>query len=373
MDRVPIICDYGSGFSKVGFAGKEAPLAIFPTILGKLRHDTILIGMEEEDWFIGDDTQKNREKLILQYPISRGAINSWDNLEKIWHHSFYQVLRTPPEEHPLMVTESPLNSTSTKEKVCQILFETFNVPALSLINQGVLSLYASGQTSGTTIESGEGMTYFVPIADGCPLHQSTFQLDVAGQDLTWYLLQLLTERGILLVGTADQEYIRNVKEKGCYVALDLDKVKVKASDPPSCLQDFQLPDGQEISLGEGAFLCPEALFQPNLIGRSAQGIHMMTTQCITSCHPDLQKTLFSHILLSGGTGSFTGLRLRLQRELAGLVSPTIDVKVSSSPYGKCSAWVGGSILGSLSTFKDMWVTRGEYRDVGCSIINRKSF
>ncbi|XP_013369339.1 PREDICTED: actin-like isoform X2 [Chinchilla lanigera] len=309
MDRVPIICDYGSGFSKVGFAGKEAPLAIFPTILGKLRHDTILIGMEEEDWFIGDDTQKNREKLILQYPISRGAINSWDNLEKIWHHSFYQVLRTPPEEHPLMVTESPLNSTSTKEKVCQILFETFNVPALSLINQGVLSLYASGQTSGTTIESGEGMTYFVPIADGCPLHQSTFQLDVAGQDLTWYLLQLLTERGILLVGT----------------------------------------------------------------GRSAQGIHMMTTQCITSCHPDLQKTLFSHILLSGGTGSFTGLRLRLQRELAGLVSPTIDVKVSSSPYGKCSAWVGGSILGSLSTFKDMWVTRGEYRDVGCSIINRKSF
>ncbi|KAM6160890.1 LOW QUALITY PROTEIN: actin, cytoplasmic-like [Erethizon dorsatum] len=373
MDRVPVIRDYGSGFSKVGFAGKKAPLAAFPTILGKLRHDTVLVGMEEEDWFMGNDAQKKREKLILQYPISRGAVTSWDNMEKIWHHSFYQVLHVPPEEHPLMVTESPLNPTSTKEKMCQILFETFNVPALSLINQGVLSLYASGQTSGTTIESGEGMTYFVPIIDGCPLHQSTFQLDVAGQDLTSYLLQLLTERGNLLVGTADREYIRNMKERCCYVALDFDKEKMKANNPPSCPQQFNLPDGQEISLGQGAFFCPEALFQTNLIGRSTLGIHMMVTQCITSCNPTLWKTLFGHIILSGGTGSFSGLRLRLQRELAGLVSPTIDVKVYTSPYAKYGAWVGSSILCSLSTFKDMWVTGSEYRDVGCSIISRRSF
>ncbi|XP_010633999.1 actin-85C isoform X1 [Fukomys damarensis] len=328
MDRVPIICDYGSGFSKMGFAGNEAPLAVFPTILGKLRHDTVLVGMEEEDWFTGDDAQENREKLILQYPISRGAVASWDNLEKIWHHSFYQVLRIAPEEHPLMVTEPPLNSASTKERVCQILFETFNVPALSLTNQGVLSLYASGQTSGTAIESGEGMTYFVPVSDGCPLHQSTFQLDVAGQDLTLYLLQLLAERGSLLVGTADREHIRNVKEKCCYVALDFDKEKVEDRDSSSRPQKFQLPDGQEISLGQGAFLCPEALFQNNLIGRSTPGIHMIAMQSITSCNPSLWKTLFSHIVLSGGTASCSGLLLRLQRELTRLVSPTIDVKMA---------------------------------------------
>ncbi|XP_023566357.1 actin-85C-like [Octodon degus] len=309
MDRMPVICDYGSGLSKVGFAGNEAPVAVFPTILGKLRHDTMLKGMEEKDWFMGDDAQKKREEIILQYPISRGAIHSWNNLEKIWHHSFYQVLHIPPEEHPLMVTEPPLNSTSTRERACQILFETFNVPALSLINQGVLSLYGAGLTSGTTIESGDGMTYFVPIMDGCPLHQSTFQLDVAGQDLTLYLLQLLAERGNLLVGT----------------------------------------------------------------GRNTLGIHMMASQCITSCNPFLWKTLFSNIILSGGTGSFSGLRLRLQRELAGLVSPAIDVKVSTSPYAQYGAWVGGSILASLSTFKDMWVTSREYKDVGGSIINRRSF
>nr|XP_013006431.1 actin-2-like [Cavia porcellus] len=286
---------------------------------GSYSFQTLLVGMEEKDWFLGNDAQKKRERLILQYPISRGDVTSWDNLEKIWHHSFYQVLNIPPEEYPLMMTEPPLNSTSTRERVCQILFETFGVPALSLVNQGVLSLYASGLTD------------------------------------------------------ADREYIRDVKERCCYVTLDFDKQKVQANDPPSCPKELQLPDGQKISLGEGAFTCPEALFQTNLIGRSTLGIHMMAMQCITSCNPALWKMLFGHIILSGGTGSFSGLRLRLQRELIGLVSPTIEVKVATSPYAKYGAWVGGSILSSLSTFKDMWVTSSEYKDVGCSIISRRSF
>ncbi|XP_012520243.1 PREDICTED: actin-1-like [Propithecus coquereli] len=207
MDRVPLICDYGSGFSKVGFAGMDAPLGVFPTVLGKLRHDVsdvggaaaprspaalgfpirkvgelsvpavspqrhahlagnalkpltaiweiarglrgvkVLVGMEEEDCFIGDEVQKEREKLNLQYPISRATVTNWDNMEKIWHHSFYQVLRVAPEQHPVMVTEPPLNAASNKGKVTQILFETFNIPALYVANQAVMSMYASGQTS----------------------------------------------------------------------------------------------------------------------------------------------------------------------------------------------------------------------------------
>ncbi|XP_058295811.1 actin isoform X1 [Hylobates moloch] len=201
MDSVPLICDYGSGFSKVGFAGMESPMGVFPTVLGKLRHDNVFVGMEEEDWFIGEEVQKRRGKLNVQYPISRATTTNWENMEKIWHHSFYQVLHVAPEQHPMLVTEPPLNPTPSKEKVTQVLFETFNIPALYLANQGVLSLYASGQTSGMTVESGEGMTHFVPIADGCPLHQSTFQVDIAGQDLTLYLLQLLKDNGQLLVGT----------------------------------------------------------------------------------------------------------------------------------------------------------------------------
>ncbi|XP_064347883.1 uncharacterized protein LOC105104566 [Camelus dromedarius] len=354
--NVPLICDYGSGISKVGFAGTEAPLAVFPTILGKLRHDNLLVGMEEEDWFIGDEVQKNRGKLNLQYPISRAAITNWDNMEKIWHHSFYKVLHVAPEQHPLMVTEPPLNTMANKEKVSQILFETFGVPALYLANQGVLSLYASGQTCGMTLESGEGMTYFVPIIDGCPLPQSTFQMDIAGQDLTLYFLHLLSESGHSLVSTADREFVRDLKEKCCYVALDFEKEKVEASSP-SYAQKCQLPDGQEIDLGRERFFCPEVLFQTDLIGRHHLGVHTKAFQCVSSCDPALWKILFGHIVLSGGTGTCSGLRLRLQREISTLVSPKINVKVWCPPpslwgfqrsFHRCfwnAAHVAGSVPG----------------------------
>ncbi|XP_076971516.1 actin, alpha skeletal muscle 2-like [Tamandua tetradactyla] len=372
MENTPLVCDYGSGFSKVGYAGMEAPQAVFSTVLGKLRHDKVLVGMEEKDWFIGAEVQKNREKLNLEYPISRANITNWDHMEKIWHHSFYQVLRVAPEWHPLMVAEPPLHPTTSKERVNQIMFETFNVPALYLANQGVLSLYSSGQTSGTTIESGEGMTYLVPTFEGCPLHQSIVQMDVAGQDLTLYLLQLLAESGHSFMGTGDREFVQDMKEKCCYVALDFDKEKVKA-ESPSYKQKYQLPDGQEIEIGKERFFCPEALFQTDLIGNAGLGLHVAAYQSISSCDPTLWKSLYSHVLLSGGTGSCSGLQFRMQREMSALVSPSLSVKVLRCPYSTCSAWVGGSILCSLSTFKDMWVTREEYSDIGSSVVSRKSF
>ncbi|XP_053518885.1 actin [Artibeus jamaicensis] len=200
--NVPLICDYGSGFSKVGYSGMETPLAVFPTILGKLRHDGLLVGLEEKDWFLGSEAQSRLGELNLLRPICRASITNWDHMEKIWHHTFYRVLCTAPEQHPLLLTEPPSVAPSVKEKVSEILFETFNVPALYLANQGVLSLYASGLTWGTTIESGEGMTHFVPITEGCPLHQSTMKMDVAGQDITLYLMQLLSAQGSSLIGTA---------------------------------------------------------------------------------------------------------------------------------------------------------------------------
>ncbi|XP_037371571.1 actin [Talpa occidentalis] len=370
--NTPLICDYGSGFSKVGFAGMEAPLVMFPTVLGKLRHNRLLVGLEDQDWLIGTEAMDKLGQLNLQWPIARGAVTNWDNMEKVWHHGFYQALRVAPEQHPLMMTEPPLSTMSDKEKVSQILFETFKVPALFLGNHGVLSLFSSGQTSGTAIESGEGMTYIVPIIEGCPLPQSTMKLDVAGQDLTLYFLQLLTDSGNLLVSSADREWARYVKEKCCYVALDFAQEKVAPTSPVRT-EKFRLPDGQELTLGRERFSCPEALFQTDLIGRNSLGVHALAFQSISSCSPALWKVLFGHVMLCGGTGSCAGLRLRMQKEISALVTPTIQVKVATCPKPKHSAWVGGSILCSLSTFKDMWVTMAEYTEVGSSIMSRRSF
>ncbi|XP_060239225.1 uncharacterized protein LOC132653801 [Meriones unguiculatus] len=372
MDRTPVICDYGSGSSKVGFAGTEAPLAVFPTILGKLKYDNLLVGLEKEDWFIGGEAQNNLLHLNLYYPITRGTITNWDNMEKIWHHSFYSVLRIAPDQHPIMITEPPLNKKDVKWRMTQILFETFNIPALFLANQGVLSLYATGRTSGTAIESGEGMTYLVPIINGYPLELSTTRMEVAGFDLTQHLMKLLSNNGKFSVTTAEQVYIRELKEKHCYVALDYDMEVAKTSHP-SYQKKLQLPDGKEIILGQEAFMCSEGLFNSSLLGMSNQGIHMLARQTITSCDNSHWKTLFSHITLSGGTGSFSGLRLRLQGELSKLAPPDINVKVVASPYAKYSAWIGGSILCSLPVFEDMWVRSQEYKEIGPAVMFRRSF
>ncbi|XP_054426655.1 actin, cytoskeletal 3-like [Pteronotus mesoamericanus] len=170
----------------------------------------------------------------------------------------------------------------------------------------------------------------------------------------------------------DREYIRDLKEKCCYVALDFDKEKAEASSPPHA-QKYRLPDGQEVELGSERFFGPEVLFQTNLIARDSLGAHMAAFRSISSCDPALWKVLFGHVLLSGGTGSCCGLSSRMQKELSALVSPPVIVKVSTCPFSLYSAWVGGSILGSLSTFQDMWVTSDDYKDVGSSVIHRRSF
>ncbi|KAL6039228.1 hypothetical protein STEG23_027064, partial [Scotinomys teguina] len=350
MDHTPIVCDYGSGFSKVGFAGTMTPLTVFPTIIGKLKHNNLLKGTEEEDCFIGAEAQNNLVRLNLNHPITRGAITNWDNVEKIWHHSFYQALNIAPEQHPVMITEPPLSSKDVKSRTTQILFETFNVPALYMANQGVLSMYAAGRTSGTTIESGEGMTYVVPVINGYPLQLSTTKLDVAGQDLTVYLMKLLSDSGNSLVGAADHEYIRDLKEKHCYVALDYDMEKLK-TETPSYQKKLQLPDGKEINLGQEAFMYAEALFNTTLIGKSNLGIHIQAQESITSCDRSHWKTLFGHIIVSGGTGASSGLRLRLQREITNLASPDLCVKVAISPYAKYGAWLAHS--GGAASFSPM--------------------
>ncbi|XP_004621782.2 actin-like [Sorex araneus] len=373
-----LVCDYGSGFSKVGFSGSEFPRAMFPTVLGTPLHKSLFQEENAKELFIGEETLENRRQLQLHHPILRATVLNWSNMEKVgaasagvWHHSFYQVLHISPEQYPLLITDPPLSTIKQKENILQILFEEFRVPGLYLANQAVLSLFASGQVSGTTIECGEGLTYCVPIVEGYSLQHSTLKMEVAGQDLTLYLMKLLAESGNTLVRKVGKDSIQDMKEKYCYVAskFDRDEEKTKVN---TNTQTYHLPDGQEIILGSERFLCPEILFQPDLIGINSPGIHMMAFKSMNSCNPQHWDTLFGNILLTGGTGSCAGLQIRLQKEISKLAVPSMSVKVSSCPYSNCSAWIGGSILSSLSTFKDMWIMHNDYKDVGSSIIRRRS-
>ncbi|KAK2119608.1 Actin, cytoplasmic 2 [Saguinus oedipus] len=281
-----LVIDNGSGMCKAGFAGDDAPRAVFPSIVRRPRHQGMMVGMGQKDSYMGDEAQSKRGILTLKYPIGHGIVTNWDDMEKIWHHTFYNELRVAPEEHPVLLTEAPLNPKANREKKTQIMFETFNTPAMYMAIQAVLSLYCLW------------------------VHH-------------WH---------------SEREIVGDIQEKLCYVALDFEQEMATAASSSSLEKSYELPNGHVITIGNERF-----------------------------------RYLYANTVLSGSTAMYPGIADRMQKEITALAPSTMKIKIIARLEHKYSVWIGGSILASLSTFQQMWISKQEYDESGSSIIHRKCF
>jgi len=366
----PIVIDNGTGIIKAGFAGDQVPKINYPNCVGRPKHTRVMAGGLEADIFLGSMADEYRGLLNIRYPMEHGIVKDWNDMEKVWQNIYANnQLNCNPEEHPVLLTEAPLNPRRNREKAAEIFFETFNTPALHISMQAVLSLYSTGRTTGVILDSGDGVTHSVPIFEGFALPHSIMRNDIAGREVTKYLRLLLKKEGFNFNTTAEFEIVKNIKERACFLSANPAKEESTQIEKVG----YTLPDGSVIELGSCRYKAPELLFRPDLVGDESEGIHEILSNSIVKSDLDLRKTLYQNIVFSGGSTLIKGFGERLLNELRRLSPRDIKLKISSPKERLYSTWIGGSILASLETFKKMWITKREYESEGVKVLHRKTF
>jgi centractin len=398
---------------KAGLAGGEQPKSVFASVVGAAKYSRVMAGgaaLSGGEYFVGGQTgvsvqnsgrspadgsseaqneggdsgsggadslsSAQRGLLRLRSVMEHGCVRDWGDMERVWAHA-YGEMRLSAEDHPVLLTEPALNPLPQRAKAAQVFFETFNVPALYVSNCAVLSLYASGRTTGLVLDSGEGVTHCVPIFEGFAVPHSMQRADLGGRDVTRHLAYLLRRGGRAFshFTSAEMDEVRTIKEQTCYVSDDPaheeEKLLSGKSDKPVSHR-YRLPDGNLLELGAERFRAAEVLFRPDVAGFEIPGAHELVHFAAQRCDLDLRSTLYSNIVLAGGSTLFPGYGARLLAEVTALAPKDLKIKITAPQDRQFSTWTGGSILASLTTFNRMWVSAQEYDEDGAHAL-RKCF
>jgi len=344
----------------------------FSSVVGYPKQKTALVGTDK-DYYIGEEAQQKRGILILKYPLEHGIVQNWEDMEKVWRHTFDNELRMVVGDESeadedccgVLLTEAPMNPKENRERMTQIIFETFNARRFYVAIQAVLSLYASGRTTGVVVDCGDGVSHTVPIYEGYSMPHAIQRINLAGRDLTDYICKILQESKITLTTTAERESAKKIKEDLCYVSMNFgEEVDAFAGKE----KQFEMPDGTVVTVHNQMIRCPELMFKPSLDGKEMMGLHELTKKTVNDCDLDVRKDLLGNVVMSGGTTMFPNMPERLQAEIQGLVPEATKVKVIAPPERMISVWIGGSILASLSTFSRMWICRESNPDAQPPIV-----
>ncbi|TRY63983.1 hypothetical protein TCAL_03976 [Tigriopus californicus] len=383
--RKVLVCDNGTGFVKCGYAGSNFPAHIFPSLVGRpiIRAANRIDDIEVKDLMVGDDASTLRSMLEVNYPMENGMVRNWEDMCHVWDYTFGpEKLNVNPHECKVLLTEPPLNPTRNREKMIEVMFEKYGFYGTNIAIQAVLTLYAQGLLTGVVVDSGDGVTHICPVYEGFALPHLTRRLDIAGRDITRYLIKLLLLRGYAFNHTADFETVRMMKEKLCYVGYDVVTEQKLAQETTFLVEPYTLPDGRVIKVGGERFEASEALFQPHLINVEGQGMAESVFSAIQAAEMDIRQDLYKHIVLSGGSTMYPGLPSRLEREIRQLYLERVlkgdterfakfKIRIEDPPRRKDMVFIGGAVLANvMKDRQEFWMSKAEYEETGLNVLKK---
>ena len=226
------------------------------------------------------------------------------------------------------------------------------------------------------------MTHVCPVYEGFALPHCTRRLDIAGRDITRYLIKLLQIRGYSFNHSADFETVRMIKEKLCYVAYDVAMEKKLAQETTFLVEPYTLPDGRVVKVDGERFEASEALFQPHLINVEGPGMAELLFNSIQAAEMDMRPELYKHIVLSGGTTMYPGLPSRFEREIKQLYLERVlkgdtdrlskfKIRIEDPPRRKNMVFMGGAVLANVMKDRDdFWMSKKEYEENGINVLQK---
>merc|ERR1712072_575744 len=296
-DKPAVVVDNGSGMMKAGCSGEDAPKVTFSSVVGYPKQKTALVGTDK-DYYIGEEAQQKRGILLLKYPLEHGIVQNWEDMEKVWRHTFDNELR--------MV----VGDDNEADEDC----------------------------TGVVVDCGDGVSHTVSIYEGYSMPHAIQRINLAGRDLTDYICKILQESKIVLTTTAERESAKKIKEDLCYVSENFTE---EVDNFAGKEKQFEMPDGQVVTVHNQMIRCPELMFKPSLDGKEMMGLHELTRKTVNDCDLDVRKDLLGNVVMSGGTTMFPNMPERLQSELQGLVPEATKCKVIAPPERMISVGLVG--------------------------------
>jgi actin-related protein 2 len=381
----PVVCDNGTGYVKCGFSGDNFPV-VFPSMIGKpvMRYEEDFKGgFELKDLMVGEECSKYRAMLETSHPVENGIVKDWKGMGHLWDHTFNDKLKINPKDRYILLTEPPMNPLANQKHMLENMLEKYQFAGAKVCIQAMLVLYAQGLLTGVVLDAGDGVTHVVPVWEGICPPLLIKRLNVAGRHITRYLVKLLQVRGYAFNRTADFETVRQIKEKLCYVAYDLEVDRKLALETTVLVQKYELPDGRIIKVGSERFDAPEVLFHPGLIDVEGLGASDMLFQMIQEADVDLRADFYKHIVLSGGSTMYPGLPSRIEKDMKDLYLARVlkgdaknmakfKLKIEDPPRRKHMVFLGGSVLADIMKDKpEFWISKAEWHEQGEKIIGKK--